>query len=205
MKKALYASIAVILIVITGLYFSARMGGPAPVISTASRYTDTLESFSFLYPKVAEITSDKDKLTQSWRANTTLPGILLVRADVPRTFEPQTNFAGAYFTVGVSADRDVVASCHTEDLVEHAKQGVVSIGDVVFTTFETSDAGAGNFYETMSYRTTHNGSCFALEYTIHSTNIGNYSPDQGITAFDHDRVRKLLEGMVDSFEFGTGK
>lgn len=59
--------------------------------------------------------------------------------------------------------------------------------------------GAGNYYETTSYRTVYNDECYAIEYTIHSTNIDNYSPDQGITKFDKEKITSILDAMVQSF------
>ena len=77
----------------------------------------------------------------------------------------------------------------------------MTIGSMKFTKITLSDAGAGNFYNTTSYRTIYHNQCYAIEYTIHSTNIGNYSPDQGITEFDQTKIVPLLENMVQSFKF----
>jgi hypothetical protein len=128
--------------------------------------------------------------------------MLLAKATLPRETQPKTNFSGATFTVGTSADSDAVTGCTTNALDgTGTNKGAAVINGVNFTKFETSDAGAGNFYDTTSYRTVRNNQCYAIEYTIHSTNIGNYSPDQGIKAFDKLSVQKVLEQMVQSFTF----
>ena len=77
----------------------------------------------------------------------------------------------------------------------------VKIHGIPFTKFTFSDAGAGNLYETVSYRTKRGGECYVVEYTIHSTNIGMYSPDQGIKEFDRAKVVNMLEKMAKSFRF----
>ena len=75
------------------------------------------------------------------------------------------------------------------------------IDDHPFSKFTLNDAGAGNLYETTSYRGLFDGDCYAIEYTIHSTNIGNYSPDQGVKEFDKVKVQEELEKILDSFKF----
>ena len=43
--------------------------------------------------------------------------------------------------------------------------------------------------------------CFAVEYTLHSTNLDNYAPDQRVHAFDRAKVTAKLDAMARSFEF----
>ena len=81
------------------------------------------------------------------------------------------------------------------------KKEQVSLHGMDYTKLTVSDAGAGNFYDVTSYRMIKDSQCYALEYTIHSTNIGNYSPDQGITEFDKTKIQTILESIVKSFSF----
>ncbi len=81
------------------------------------------------------------------------------------------------------------------------RTGVVTINGQQFTKVTSSGAGAGNFYDTTSYRTIRDGDCYSVEYTIHSTNIHNYDPSQGIKDFDEPAVKNLLENIVKSFTF----
>jgi hypothetical protein len=119
---------------------------------------------------------------------------------LPRTFEPGTNFQDARFTVGISRDSAAVATCRTATNGERSR-GTRTLGGEPFAAFTLSDAGAGNRYETTSYRTVHAGACYAVEYTIHSTNLGNYDPSQRIKAFDEAKITSLLDGTAGSFEF----
>ena len=165
-------------------------------------FTDAGKLFSFTYPSTVQIAGGGIGYSTDWMVNATTSGMLLAKATLPRTVQPKTNFSGATFTVGTSADDDAVTGCLTNALSgAGTSKGVATIHGITFTKFETSDAGAGNFYDTTSYRTVHNNQCYAIEYTIHSTYIGNYSPDQGISAFDKASVQKTLEQMAQSFTF----
>lgn len=165
-------------------------------------FTDQDKTFSFEYSPVFSISGGGIGYTQSWMQNSTDQGLLLVKATLPRSFEPKTNFSDATFTVGTSPSPDAVTKCLTAPASGNGVQkSQVMLNGVQYTKFITSDAGAGNFYQTTSYRTMRDGQCYVVEYTIHSTNIGNYSPDQGIKAFNQAKVQALLEGMVQSFKF----
>jgi hypothetical protein len=169
--------------------------------STAKTYTDSGHTFTFEYPSQFTVTSGSGTSTD-WMTNATTSGKLLATLIIPRSFEPKTNFADAKFTVGASSNAAAVSTClSVPPSGGPVQKNVVTINGVSYTKYTSGDAAAGNFYETTSYRTVHNGQCYALEYTIHSTNLSNYSPDQGITQFDKAKVQNTLEGLVQSFKF----
>lgn len=153
-------------------------------------------------PEPAESEEVKNTIipTKEWMNMATTDGELLYKTEIPREFEPSTNFAGAKFTVGRSSDPEAVSSCLVNTMGEMTEKSMVKINGVDYTVFNYSDAGAGNFYDTTSYRAVYGDSCYAMEYTIHSTNIHNYSPDQGIKEFDVEKVRGVLEGIVKNFK-----
>ena len=171
------------------------------VVDGMTLYTDSSKTFSFSYPAVATISGGGVGYDTDWKQEATTSGLLLVKASIPSSIQPKTNFAGAQFTVGTSPDPDAVKDCLTENAGNGVTSSKVMIDGIPFTKLSFSDAGAGNFYDTTSYRTVRNDQCYAVEYTIHSTNIGNYSPDQGITSFDEKSVQNTLEGIVQSFKF----
>lgn len=72
---------------------------------------------------------------------------------------------------------------------------------IVFTVFHSNDAGAGNYYETTSYRTLHAGQCYAIEYTIHSGQIANYPARYGLKPFDEAQLTDVLDRIVGTFKF----
>jgi hypothetical protein len=120
---------------------------------------------------------------------------------IPKSFLPNTNFGEAKFTVGTSVDPDAIKNCLISDNGNMGTTSEVTIGSRKFTKITFSDAGAGNFYDTASYRTVYNNQCYAIEYTIHSSNIQNYSPDQGIKEFDKGKITSVLESISQSFKF----
>ena len=79
-----------------------------------------------------------------------------------------------------------------------------TVNGTTYTVLCSSDAAAGNRYETTSYRVVRNSQCYVIEYTVHSTAIGNYDPSQGITEFDQAKVTGIMEGIVSSFRFTDG-
>ena len=175
--------------------------GNQTTLGDTNTYIDAGKTFSFSYPKEFSFYGGDGSYTQDWRVNTQSLGLLFTVVQIPKSFMPSTNFGEAKFTVGTSADPEAVKSCLVADNGSVVKNSKVIIGDTSFTEITLSDAGAGNFYETTSYRVVKNNQCYTVEYTIHSTNIGNYSPDQGIKEFDKTKITSILESMMQSFRF----
>ena len=174
----------------------------AGIVAAASSgnqmFTDDAKSFSFTYPSNAVLSGGDGSYVQDWMTNTTSSGMLLAKVTVARDLQPKTNFAGATFTIGTSADDHAVADCLKGTNGSTLASSTVNINKVPYSIVQSTDAGAGNFYLTTSYRAVRNNQCYAIEYTIHSTNIDNYSPDQGIKKFDQVQVENLFEGIVRS-------
>jgi len=182
--------------------FSNCVAGTQTQSGNNNTFTDASKTFSFAYPNMFSLYGGDGSYAADWRAQTTDLGLLLAAVQVPRSYQPATNFSEAKFTVGTSSDPKAVASCLTEENMNPgAAISTVLINGNTFTKISMSDAGAGNFYDTTSYRAVRNGQCYVVEYTIHSTNIGNYSPDQHISQFDKVKVQGVLENMVQSFKF----
>ena len=164
-------------------------------------YTDASKTFSFSYPSQFVLSGSDVGYSQDWMEQTTDLGLLLAVVNIPKSLMPGTNFGESKFTVGTSADPDAVKNCLVYTNGNLGAKEEVTIGNTKFTKITFSDAGAGNFYETTSYRTIRDNQCYAVEYTIHSSNIYNYSPDQGIKEFDKAKVTSILESMAQSFKF----
>ena len=199
--------ILIIIIIIAGVFVYAYKSktkvvkNSEVVVPTFSTYTEPAGTYSFNYnPLFSVVNGDKSKQTTDWRSNTTTEGTLLTTLTIPRSFMPSTNFSEAKFTIGRSADASVIKSCTTIEKWA-GKSSDVFIGGQKFKEVSLSDAGAGNFYDTTSYRAVLDGDCYVIEYTIHSTNIGNYSPDQGIKEFDKSKIVSELNNIVQSLKF----
>lgn len=169
-------------------------------------FVDSNNTFSFKYNSFFKATPGDKVPTIDWRVNSTDKGMLLAQVIIPRTYMPKTNFSEARLKVGRSTDAKIIKSCtDTTGMVnQENKDDAIyksTIDGYPFTTFTTGDAGAGNYYATTSYRGIVDGDCYAIEYTIHSTNVGNYSPDQGIKEFDHQKIQNELDKIIKSFKF----
>lgn len=169
-----------------------------------TKFVNDQNIFSFDYNAYFKTSVGYDTPTKDWRLNAKQNGILFTRITIPKTYMPKTNFSEAVFTIGKSTDANAIKTCLTSATNGEASDGRKTIGEYPFTKFVINDAGAGNFFDTTSYRGMVNGSCYVLEYTIHSTNIGNYSPGQGIKEFDKTRIQNDLEKIVESFSFLSG-
>ncbi len=162
-------------------------------------FTDSNKTFSYKYNSFWKNIEGDRTPTLDWNIDSKVKGMLLSRVLIPKTYMPNTNFSDAKLTVGASTDQSTIKNCTAGTAGNVKSEATVS--GYPFIKFTTGDAGAGNFYETTSYRGLLDGDCYVIEYTIHSTNIGNYSPDQGIKEFDKAKIVKELEDVIKSFKF----
>jgi hypothetical protein len=188
---------------------------PNTADATAAYYNDPVEwqtdannaagGFSIAYPLDFD-TQDNYSATPStdWRLDANnASGIKYFTLTVPRAFEPQTNFADATLTVGASGATAAIAACMTPDqgAGPATTTSSAAVNDIAFTIFKSSDAGAGNYYETTSYRTLHNGKCYAVEYTVHSAQIANYPSSYDLQPFNEQKINSLMQNIIGTFKF----
>jgi len=181
-------------------YSNCVAGMETPATASTTGFVDASGSFSFAFPNQFALSSGEQGYTQNWAAGGTTTGIILAEVDIPKNFMPKTNFGDAKFTIGASSDPDAVKNCTVPQFPNMETATSATIGGATFTKLHFGDAGAGNFYDTTSYRIVKGNECYAIEYTIHSSNIDNYPPGM-VTAFDEAKIRSILEGMSQSFKF----
>jgi len=155
----------------------------------------------FRYPRVLQQYRSSVEDTSGWSYASTKRGNLVVQLRLGRSFQPKTNFAGATFSVGWSAEPEVVKSCLKPPMGMSIKSDTVLHNQTQFVRSRYGDAGAGNFYQTVQYRTLKNNRCYSIEEMVHSMNIHNYPPKRGINEFDSTRVWKILNTAVSTFSF----
>lgn len=184
---------------------SQQSATTSPTGSTGtSVYSDPNNTFSFTYPSEFTLSGGGVGYTQDWMNNSAQMGLLLVKVVIPQTFQQSTNFVDARFTVGTSADPTAVKNCLVApESGTPTQKSMLTINGTQYTKFTSGDAGAGNFYDTTSYRVVRSNQCYAIEYTIHYSNIANYPTDSGIHEFDKAAVQSSLEGIVQSFKFAS--
>jgi hypothetical protein len=199
---------------IAPLYPGNSTVGATQASTTLDYYSNTAEwqtdarsdaGFSIAYPIDFEADDNYSVApSMDWRlgANGT-PGHTFLTITIPRAFEPQTNFADAKLTVGMSQNDIAVNDCLTSDStgLPNSSTSTAVLNGITFTVFPSADAGAGNYYQTTSYRTLHAGACYAVEYTIHSSQIGNYPPQYNLQPFNQSQIMSVLNRMVGTFQF----
>jgi len=174
---------------------------PVATVQDYKNFTDSNGSFSFNYNPFFSVSHGETTPSTDWELNAQQNGLLLASVNVPRTYMPKTNFSEAKLTIGKSSDKTAVKYCTVDTSSgQNIKGEATTISGYPFTKFTFNDAGAGNFYETTSYRGILGGNCYAIEYTMHSTNIGNYSPDQGIKEFNKAKIINDLESIIKSLK-----
>jgi membrane-bound inhibitor of C-type lysozyme len=178
------------------------VAGTVTTTGNTKSYSDPGKTFIFDYPSIVTVSGGGVGYSTDWMMNTMTSGMLLVKATLPGSFEPKTNFVDATLTVGTSADPTAVSDCLVAvDTGNGVQKSSATINGVIYTKIVSNDAGAGNIYQTTSYRTVRNNQCYAIEYTVHSSQLANYPASAGISAFDQAKVDNLLEGIVQSFKF----
>jgi|ERR1035437_5727008 membrane-bound inhibitor of C-type lysozyme len=164
-------------------------------------YTDQPKSFTFTLPTDFSIAGSAVGYSQDWwSVDATTTGAVLAHVTVSKEYMPGTNFGDAWFTVGTSADPSAIAECLTNPKGNFGSTTLVTINGASFTKITFTGAGAGNRYDTTSYRTVRDNQCYAVEYTIHYGVIENY-PVGAVKEFDEAKVQMALEGLVQSFRF----
>ena len=187
----------------TTTYNNCVSGTTAVSTNGMTTFTDQGNTFSFMYPAGVTVAGGGVGYTTDWLTNNVdqTSGMILAKASIDQSTQPKTNFAGATLTVSTSSDPKAVTDCLKAQNGDTLAAASVTINGVTYAKLTGSDAGAGNLYDTTSYRTVRNSQCYAVEYTIHSTPLGTYDPSQGVTAFDAASVKSTLEGMVQSLKF----
>jgi hypothetical protein len=125
----------------------------------------------------------------------------IVQIQVPKSTYGNTNFGDADFYVSAVYAKSL-QDCLKLNLPEGSTGFVdsdkVSINGVSYYKTAGNGAGAGNFYESKTYRTYHNDFCLEIGQTIHTSNIGNYTPGT-VTEVDKNPVWQKLDGIMQSF------
>ncbi len=166
---------------------------------------NTAGGFSIAYPLDFDAPDNYPAAPSTdWRLNAnSISGIKYFTLTVPRAFEPQTNFDGTTLTVGASGNNSAVTQCLAPDASGGSTTATSSamINGINFTVFTSTGVGAGNYYETTSYRTLHAEKCYAVEYTVHSGQILNYPQSYNLQPFNDQQINSVMQNIVGTFKF----
>jgi len=111
-----------------------------------------------------------------------------------------TNLSNACVIVGLKRGEEASSTCLEPRGVGEEQQGEEEINGITFRKFSSTEAAAGNIYETVSYRTTHGESCYEIALLMHSGNIGAY-PEGAVTEFDREIVLERMSQVLSTFKF----
>ncbi len=191
--KKIFASLFVIALIGAGCNKSepVKPTPPTPITDNNSWQTYRYQpyGFEFKYPASWVFVQPSFKtLTDS-----------IVSVQTPENLYPKTNFSNAVVTVnasvGISENQCLSNSQTKAPLLEP-----LTINGQTFYVESTTDAGAGNFYDSKIYKTVHDKVCLEVIETIHTTNVGNYEPGT-VTEVDQTEIKKLLQDILLTFKF----
>jgi hypothetical protein len=163
-----------------------------PPPTPQSTYSNSQYNFSFSYPNsFVQVTATYGNLSNQ-----------IIQAQLGRTDYPKTNFGDADFNVSQEAAANLAACLKFQypAAPTPATPPQKEINGTNYYLLKGDDAGAGNFYNSTIYRTFINGNCFELNQTIHTSDIGNYTPGT-VTQVDTVPIQAMLDGILNSFKF----
>lgn len=154
-------------------------------------YHNETYGFEFIYPtELAFVTPIYSSLENK-----------IVQLQTVQNKYPGTNFGDAAISVSATYAKSL-AECLKFPLNDGGRfTETVTIHGTEYSVASSTGAGAGNFYESAAYRTLSGGqTCIELTRTIHTMNIGNYTPGT-TTEVDKRPISDMLEAVVGSFKF----
>jgi hypothetical protein len=207
-------SVLLVAVILVGLFFvfysiSSTPPPPTgtPVASSTTPATATFRSaaagFTLEYPSAYAIQEEVPASTTDWQVvnQDQTMGIKIVTLTIPKEFEPQTNFSEGQLRMGISRDSKAVSTCLAPTGANSEIRVEQNINGVTFVGYKTGDAGAGNFYDTTSFRTIHGGTCYVVDLVVHYTNLQNWPAELHLHEFNHARVYNALHDIFATFKF----
>lgn len=178
-----------------------------PDESSWKTYHNDRLQFEFKYP--ADLTvrpkfSTYDILPKTWRAMATFeePGQPVVAVPIVhlsgRTAYPR--FYDVEFRIGVS---DSLANCRATN--GERTLGPIVISGSTFNQFEFSDAAMMKYVSGISYRTGHNGRCYAIEQIRSGSNYRDSAKAADLSQKQLDAYYYLAGKIVRTFRFLDAK
>lgn len=168
----------------------ALSGGGTPTPQVAEGYVlyeDSTYSFTVEVPKDFIIDENYELEVNSFLKS------MGVSFKVPTSFTEGTNLsADTYMTVEWIP---VLSSCSPQHYLNPVMgTSTVTQNGTVYDVATSMDAGAGNFYEQIVYMAAQPGSCLAVRYFIHTTNINNY-PEGTVREYDRAALLEIFDRM----------
>jgi hypothetical protein len=126
----------------------------------------------------------------------------IVQLQIPQGKYPKTNFGDGAFSVSAVYAKSL-ADCLKTAGNESSNnfKDKVTFNNVEYFSATSTDAGAGNLYESKLYRTLAGShTCIELSEVVHTANIYNF-PEGAVTEVNKNLVWEELDKITQSFKF----
>jgi hypothetical protein len=164
-------------------------------------YQNPNDPFQFQYPPKFQVYREAVSDTGGWSYASVNKGELMVQLKLKSSSQQKTNLSEATFTVGRNKNPKPLKNCLSQPEGFMIQSDTVQKKSTKYVRSQYSDAGAGNYYNTVQYRTLRQNYCYSIEEMVHTTNIHNYPPERGISRFDSAKVWGALDSVWQSFHF----
>jgi hypothetical protein len=164
-------------------------------------YQNASIPFQLRYPPRFQMYRKAVSDTSGWSYSSVNKGKLMVQLKLNRSAQPKTNLSEATFTIGRNGNAKPLKNCMQKPEGFMLQTGSVEKDGKTYMRSKYSNAGAGNYYTVIQYRTIRQNYCYSIEEMVHSTNIHNYPPERGISRFDSAKVWGSLDSLWQSFRF----
>jgi len=120
---------------------------------------------------------------------------------VSLTVPGSNQIVSAEIRVGASRDANEIAQCTAPpDSVRAGTLHSERIGGAEFTAFEASDAAMSHYLEVRSFRSVHDGACYAIDLLVYGTNPEVYDPPP-TPPFSKEQAFARMRGVLQTFRF----
>ena len=112
-----------------------------------------------------------------------------------------SQITAAEIRIGASRSPEEVAGCtKPASAVRSGSVGQAPIDGIRFTRFDAGDAAMSHYLDVRSYRTVHDGTCYAIDLVVFGTNPEVYSPP-ATPPFTREAAFAKMQAVVRSFRF----
>lgn len=177
----------------------------APAIELSeglSIYTSGEHGFLLAYPEGAEVTEsfDANRLPTTWSVSADDEGIPLLQIVTYRT-QSEVHYPRDYTVVlRIGKSEEDAGSC-TEAHSGEIRGEDRAIGGQSWASFSFGDAGMMQYVSAVSYRTVHEGACWAIETIRTGSSYREEASSEDIPDETLSAEYARLDTIVDSFRF----
>jgi len=172
-------------------------------------YTNDEYGFEFKYPEELQVKNTFEpfyNLGDQWRAEVSgdtngnpVVSIVIYRVENESTYP---RYFDTELRIGVSSDPQDLATCGNPTGAETAAvTPVEAINGITFNKLIIQDEAMMQYIKGISYRTVHNGTCFAIEQLKTGSNYRDESSPEDITDAELESCYNSISDIIKTFKF----